>query len=76
MYSLRWIVQLYSRRQKCISKNDTNSSDIKNLAYFPDYGIVVAMQINSDSSKIEEHFEAIVKIIMKTIDPDLIKRSG
>ncbi len=43
------------------------------LAYFPEQRVAVAMQINSDSSKIEEHFEAIVKIIMKTIDSDLIK---
>lgn len=38
------------------------------LAYFPDHGIAVAMQINTDSSKIEEHFEAIVKIIIEAID--------
>ncbi len=38
------------------------------LAYFPDHGIAIAMQINTDSSKIEEHFEAIVKIIIEAID--------
>ncbi len=38
------------------------------LAYFPDHRIAVAMQINSDTSKIEEHFEVIVKIIMEATD--------
>jgi len=38
------------------------------LAYFPDRGIAVAMQINTDSSKIEEYFEAIVKIIIEAIE--------
>lgn len=37
------------------------------LAYFPDFNIAVAMQINSDNAKIEEHFEAIVKMIIGTI---------
>jgi len=40
------------------------------MAYFPDRGIAVAMQINSDSSKIEEHFEAIIKIIIEAINSD------
>ncbi|HEY9050500.1 MAG TPA: serine hydrolase domain-containing protein, partial [Gammaproteobacteria bacterium] len=35
------------------------------LAFYPDHGIAVAMQINTDDSKIEEHFEAILKIIIK-----------
>lgn len=43
------------------------------LAYFPEHGIAVAMQMNSDSSKIEEHFDAIIKIIIKAIGPDLIE---
>lgn len=34
------------------------------LAYFPDSGIVVAMQINTDQSNIEEHFAAIAGIII------------
>lgn len=38
------------------------------LAYFPDREIAIAMQINSDSSKIEEHFGAIVEIIIEAID--------
>lgn len=42
------------------------------LAYFPEHRIAIAMQMNSDSSKIEEHFEAIVKIIIESIDTDLI----
>lgn len=41
-------------------------------AYYPDYRIAVAMQINSDSSKIEEHFEAIVEIIIETINSGFI----
>lgn len=43
------------------------------LAYFPEHKIAIAMQMNSDSSKIEEHFEAIVKIIIEAIDPGLIE---
>lgn len=42
------------------------------LAYFPDYSIAVAMQINSDSSNIEKHFEAIVKIIIEAIESGFI----
>lgn len=34
------------------------------LGYFPDSGIAVAMQINTDQSNIEEHFNAITKIII------------
>lgn len=41
------------------------------LTYYPDYGIAVAMQINSDNSKIEEYFENIIRIIFEAINPDL-----
>ncbi len=34
------------------------------LAYFPEFGIAVAMQINTDRSNIEEHFSAIAEIIV------------
>jgi len=34
------------------------------LAYFPDPGIAVAMQINTDQSSIEEHVAAIAKIVI------------
>lgn len=34
------------------------------LAYFPDDGIAVAMQINSDRSNIEEHFDALAEFII------------
>ncbi|MDH4056325.1 MAG: beta-lactamase family protein [Gammaproteobacteria bacterium] len=34
------------------------------LAYFPDVDIAVGMQINTDQSNLEEHFDALVKVIM------------
>lgn len=34
------------------------------LVYFPDRGIAVAMQINADATKIEEHIDAMLRIIM------------
>jgi D-alanyl-D-alanine carboxypeptidase len=38
------------------------------LVYFPDRGIAVAMQVNADSTRIEEHFDAIVRIIMGVLE--------
>jgi len=46
------------------------------LAYFPDFKIAVAMQINSDNTKIEEHFEAIVKLIIGTIASGCLDHSS
>lgn len=40
------------------------------LAYFPDAGIAVAMQINTDQSNIDEHFEAIANIIISGVSRD------
>jgi D-alanyl-D-alanine carboxypeptidase len=40
------------------------------LAYFPDTGIAVAMQINTDQSNIEGHFEAIAEIIIRALARD------
>lgn len=37
------------------------------LAWFPERGFAVAMQINNDASNIEEHFDAIVAIIVDNI---------
>lgn len=37
------------------------------LAYFPDTGIAVAMQINTDQSNIEEHFEALAEIVVSRV---------
>jgi D-alanyl-D-alanine carboxypeptidase len=35
------------------------------LGWFPDAGVGVAMQINADNSNIEQHFDAMVNIIMQ-----------
>jgi D-alanyl-D-alanine carboxypeptidase len=34
------------------------------LAYFPSYGFAIAMQINSDSSDIEDHVEALAGLVI------------
>jgi D-alanyl-D-alanine carboxypeptidase len=37
------------------------------LAYYPDSGIAVAMQINADDTKLEAHFEALVRVAMEAL---------
>jgi len=37
------------------------------LAYFPDTGIAVAMQINTDQSSIEKHFDALAEIVVSRV---------
>ena len=37
------------------------------LVYFPDHRIAVAIQINSDDSKIEEHLDAVLKIVFAAL---------
>ncbi len=42
------------------------------LAYYPEFGIAVAMQINADKTDLEEHFDAIVEIVVRIVtDNDL-----
>lgn len=38
------------------------------LAYFPDEKIAIAMQINTDSSEIEAHFDAITNLVFNTLN--------
>jgi len=37
------------------------------LAYYPEYETAIAMQINTDSSNIEDHFAAIAKIVIDAL---------
>jgi D-alanyl-D-alanine carboxypeptidase len=38
------------------------------LGYFPDEQVAIAMQINTDSSEIETHFNTIVKIVLDELE--------
>ena len=40
------------------------------LAYFPDAGITIAMQVNTDRSNIQEHLEAIASIVISKTSCD------
>jgi D-alanyl-D-alanine carboxypeptidase len=46
------------------------------LAYFPDFGIAVAMQINTDRSRIEDHFDAVVEIIVNSVSSNALRMAG
>jgi D-alanyl-D-alanine carboxypeptidase len=37
------------------------------VAYFPDYGVAVAMQINTDASNLQEHFFALAGLILEAV---------
>lgn len=37
------------------------------LAYYPDHGIALAMQINTDRFRIQEHFESITAIVVSAV---------
>ena len=37
------------------------------LAYYPDQKVAIAMQINTDSSEIEAHFDAITALVFNTL---------
>lgn len=43
------------------------------VAYFPDSDVAVAMQINTDRSAIEEHFDALVEIIIDGVSGNALR---
>ena len=46
------------------------------LAYFPDAGIAVAMQINTDQSSIEKHFDALAEIVVSRVSGETSIATG
>ena len=46
------------------------------LAYFPRYGLAIAMQINSDTADVEDHLEALAALVVAELSPRPSRQPG